>query len=73
VQGCSGGSLLCDRCDGVARAGWAQVVRERKRAEREKESKEQAGVLGVAGVAWDSEKESRDSEESIEQRLKSEE
>ena len=51
MQGCSGGPLLwdrCDRCNGVAQAGWARVVRERKRAEREKKSKEQAGVLGVA-------------------------
>ena len=37
---------LCDRCDGLSRAGWARVGRERKQAEREKESREEAGVAG---------------------------
>ena len=51
MQGCLGGPLLCDRCnsamvgsvrrcDGVARASWARVGRERKRAEKEKESRD---------------------------------
>ena len=65
-----GGPLLCDRCDKVARGGWARVGWERKRAEREKKSREQrtekAHMPVWLGRSWDNEKESRDSEKRAE-------